>query len=179
MAAIIEAARAPDYPADIVLVGSNKPDAAGLERAASAGIPTFAIGQKDFDNREAFDRAMHEKLVAACVELVALAGFMRILSPWFCDTWKGRLLNIHPSLLPKYKGLDTHQRAIDAGDKAHGCTVHFVTPDLDDGPTVLQAEVPILSNDTADLLAARVLTEELRIYPLALAAVASGKVRWP
>jgi phosphoribosylglycinamide formyltransferase 1 len=179
MAAIIEAARALDYPADIVLVGSNKQDAAGLERAASAGIQTFAISQKDFDNREAFDRAMHEKLVAAGVELVALAGFMRILSPWFCDTWKGRLLNIHPSLLPKYKGLDTHQRAIDAGDKVHGCTVHFVTPDLDDGPTILQAEVPILPNDTADLLAVRVLTEELRIYPLALAAVASGKVRWP
>lgn len=179
MAAIIEAARAADYPAEIVLVGSNKPDAAGLEKASAANIPTFAIGQKGFESREAFDRAVSEKLVAARVELIVLAGFMRILSPWFCHAWKGRLLNIHPSLLPKYKGLDTHQRAIDAGDKVHGCTVHFVTPDLDDGPTIMQAEVPILTNDTADALAARVLVEEIRIYPLAVAAVACGKVRWP
>jgi phosphoribosylglycinamide formyltransferase 1 len=179
MATLVAAARQPGYPAEIVLVGSNKAEAGGLATASEAGIPTFAISQKDFASREDFDRAVHVQLEAARIELVALAGFMRILSPWFCETWKGRLINIHPSLLPRHKGLDTHRRALEAGDKLHGCTVHFVTPDLDDGPTILQAEVPVLPIDTEESLAARVLKEEHRIYPLALADVASGKVRWP
>ncbi len=175
MAALIAAARDPAYPAEIVVVGSNKPDAAGLVTAASNGIPTFALSHRDFPDRETFDRAVTAKLEAAGVEILALAGFMRILSPWFCLHWAGRLINIHPSLLPKFKGVDTHARALAAGESEHGCTVHFVTPELDDGPAILQARVPVLPGDTADSLAARVLKEEHRIYPLALAMVARGE----
>ncbi len=175
MAALIAAARDPAYPAEIVVVGSNKPDAAGLLTAASSGIPTFALSHRDFPDRETFDRAVTANLEAAGVEILALAGFMRILSPWFCLHWAGRLINIHPSLLPKFKGVDTHARALAAGESEHGCTVHFVTPELDDGPAILQARVPVLPGDTADSLAARVLKEEHRIYPLALAMVARGE----
>ena len=174
MAALIAASRAADYPASIVLVGSNKPEAAGLALAERGGIPTFAISHRDHPDRESFDRAVTEQLEAAGVEIVALAGFMRILSPWFCQRWEGRLLNIHPSLLPKFRGVDTHARAIAAGETQHGCTVHFVTPELDDGPSILQATVPVLPGDTEESLAARVLVEEHRIYPEALALVARG-----
>jgi phosphoribosylglycinamide formyltransferase-1 len=174
MAALIEAAKAPAYPAEIALVGSNNPEAAGLRHAQAQGIPTFAVSHKTFPDRETFDRAVHEALEEKAVDLVALAGFMRVLSPWFCRAWEGRLLNIHPSLLPKFKGVDTHRRALEAGETEHGCTVHFVTPELDDGPIILQARVPVRSDDTAESLAARVLAEEHRIYPLALAKVAGG-----
>jgi len=174
MAALIEAAKAPAYPAEIALVGSNNPEAAGLRHAQAQGIPTFAVSHKTFPDRETFDRAVHEALEEKAVDLVALAGFMRVLSPWFCRAWEGRLLNIHPSLLPKFKGVDTHRRALEAGETEHGCTVHFVTPELDDGPIILQSRVPVLPDDTTDSLAARVLAEEHRIYPLALAKAAGG-----
>ncbi|MCA3564926.1 MAG: phosphoribosylglycinamide formyltransferase [Methylocystis sp.] len=174
MAALIEAAKAPAYPASIALVISNNPEAAGLGHARAEGIPTVALSHKNFPDRESFDRAVHAELEEKAIDLVALAGFMRVLSPWFCRQWEGRLLNIHPSLLPKFKGVDTHRRALEAGEAEHGCTVHVVTPDLDDGPIILQARVPVLPDDTTDSLAARVLAEEHRIYPLALAKAAGG-----
>jgi phosphoribosylglycinamide formyltransferase 1 len=174
MAALVKAAKVPDYPAEIVLVASNKPEAEGLTYARTQGIATFAVSHKGFADRESFDRVMHQKLTESGIELVALAGFMRVLSPWFCRAWEGRLINIHPSLLPDFKGVDTHRRALEAGGSEHGCTVHFVTPELDDGPTILQARVPVLPGDDENALAARVLKEEHRIYPLALAKVASG-----
>jgi len=169
MAALAAAARAPDYPAAIVVVGSDRPEAAGLAHAREAGLETFAIPHRDFPDRETFDRAVSARLEAAGAEFVALAGFMRILSPWFCRRWDGRLINIHPSLLPKFKGVDTHARALAAGEAEHGCTVHWVTPELDGGPALMQARVPVLEGDTPATLAARVLEEEHRIYPLALA----------
>ncbi len=174
MAALIEAAKAPAYPASIALVISNNPEAAGLGHARAEGIPTVALSHKGFPDRESFDRAVHAELEEKAIDLVALAGFMRVLSPWFCRQWEGRLLNIHPSLLPKFKGVDTHRRALEAGEAEHGCTVHVVTPDLDDGPVILQARVPVLPDDTPASLAARVLVEEHRIYPLALAKAAGG-----
>jgi phosphoribosylglycinamide formyltransferase 1 len=172
MAALVEAAKLADYPAEIALVASNKPEAEGLTFARSQGIATFAVSHKGFADRESFDRVMHQKLIETGIELVALAGFMRVLSPWFCREWQERLINIHPSLLPDFKGVDTHRRALEAGVREHGCTVHFVTPELDDGPTILQARVPVLPGDEEQALAARVLKEEHRIYPLALAKVA-------
>ncbi|MGE0340188.1 MAG: phosphoribosylglycinamide formyltransferase [Xanthobacteraceae bacterium] len=175
MRALIEAASAPDYPAQIVLVLSNVADAGGLAFAKERGIPTEVVEHKNYASREAFDRAMDEKLAAAKAELVALAGFMRLLSTDFVEQWRGRMINIHPSLLPAYKGLHTHRRAIEAGEPFAGCTVHFVTPELDDGPTILQAKVPVRPGDTEASLATRVLTEEHRIYPEALRLVAEGK----
>jgi len=185
MEAILEAARDPAYPAQPVLVLSNRPDAKGLETATAAGIATAAIGletaaaagiataaidHKTYGkDREAFERAMHEQLTEAGVEIIALAGFMRVLTPWFVNTWEGRMVNIHPSLLPKYKGLDTHQRALDAGDTEAGCTVHWVSPGVDDGEIIQQASLPILPGDTADSLAARLLSVEHQLYPEALA----------
>ncbi len=170
MEAILEAARDPAYPAQPVLVLSNRPDAKGLETAAAAGIATAAIDHKTYGkDREAFERAMHEQLTEAGVEIIALAGFMRVLTPWFVNTWEGRMVNIHPSLLPKYKGLDTHQRALDAGDTEAGCTVHWVSPGVDDGEIIQQASLPILPGDTADSLAARLLSVEHQLYPEALA----------
>jgi phosphoribosylglycinamide formyltransferase 1 len=177
MAALIEAAEMPDYPARIALVLSNQADAGGLEIARNAGVQTAFLSQKSFATREEFDRAVHAVLIARKIEIVALAGFMRILSPWFCEQWKGRMINIHPSLLPLYKGVDTHKRVLAAGDKEHGCTVHFVTPELDDGQTILQARVPVLSHDDETSLAARVLAQEHEIYPKALALVADGRVK--
>jgi phosphoribosylglycinamide formyltransferase 1 len=174
MAALVEAAKAADYPAAITLVASNKPEAAGLAFAHGEGIATVALSHLEFADRESFDRAIHAELLKHGVELVALAGFMRVLSPWFCRQWAGRLINIHPSLLPKFKGVDTHRRALEAGETEHGCTVHFVTPELDDGPVILQARVPVLTGDTESSLATRVLKEEHRIYPLALAKVAAS-----
>jgi formyltetrahydrofolate-dependent phosphoribosylglycinamide formyltransferase len=159
MKALIEAAHAPDSPYEVALVASNNPDAPGLEDAAAAGIATFAQSHRGLP-REAFDALIDGALRRAGVEWVALAGYMRLLSPGFIAGWHGRIVNIHPSLLPAYKGLDTHARALAAGEKRHGCTVHIVTPELDDGPVVAQAEVPVLDGDTAATLAERVLIEK-------------------
>jgi len=177
MRSLIDAAKDPNYPAEIVGVFSNRVDAAGLDFARAEGIATAARSHKDFESREAFDAAIDATLEEWRVDIVCLAGFMRIFSDGFARKWTGRMLNIHPSLLPRYKGLRPHQQALDAGDTVHGCTVHWVTPALDDGPAVLQAEVPILPGDTAETLAARVLVEEHRIYPEALALVATGRAR--
>jgi phosphoribosylglycinamide formyltransferase 1 len=172
MSALIEAAKAADYPASIVVVGSNKADAAGLVSAAQENIDTFAVDHKAYGGREAFDRTVHAELERRGVEILCLAGFMRILSPWFCRQWEGRMLNIHPSLLPLHKGLDTHRRALEAGDVEHGCTVHLVTAELDDGPILAQARISIVPGDTEATLAQRVLIQEHRIYPKALAKIA-------
>lgn len=169
MRALAEAARDPAYPAEIVLALSNRPMAPGLEAAQAMGIATAAVPGKQFPDRDAFDSAVTAILEAHGVELIALAGFMRILSPGFVQHWAGRMLNIHPSLLPLYPGLDTHGRAIAAGDTEAGCTVHMVTEELDAGPVLAQARVPILPGDTADELAARVLVAEHSLYPPALA----------
>lgn len=177
MRALIEAGQEKDYPAEIVLVLSNVADAGGLEFARKHGIATEVIEHKKFPSREIFDNAMDVALNAAKVDIVALAGFMRLLSPRFAGKWRGRMINIHPSLLPAYKGLHTHRRAIEAGEKFAGCTVHFVTPELDDGPAILQAKVPVLPGDTEDALAARVLEQEHKIYPQALRLVAEGKAK--
>jgi phosphoribosylglycinamide formyltransferase-1 len=177
MRALIEAAKAPDFPAEIVQVISNEPDAAGLEFARSHGIATVIVNHRDFTIRDAFGNALDQSLQASKVEIVCLAGFMRMLANSFVERWKGRLINIHPSLLPAFKGLDTHARALAAGEKTHGCTVHFVVPELDSGPIILQAEVPVLSGDDEQSLAARVLVEEHRIYPEALRSVAEGRAK--
>jgi phosphoribosylglycinamide formyltransferase-1 len=175
MAALIEAAKAADYPAEIVGVFSNKPEAAGLAVAASNGIPTAALSHRDYPTREAFDAAMETEILRWQPDIVCLAGFMRILSSGFTERWAGKLINIHPSLLPLHRGLHTHARALEAGDTEHGCTVHFVTPGLDEGPTIAQARVPVLPGDTPDSLSARVIVEEHRLYPRALAMVARGE----
>ena len=175
MTALIEAAKAKDYPAEIALVVSNRPDAAGLHRARAAGIPTAVIDHIQFGgDREAFERALDRKLSEHRIGLVCLAGFMRLLTPWFVNRWSGRMLNIHPSLLPQFKGLDTHRRALAAGVLRHGASVHFVVPEMDAGPIVLQDSVAVLENDTEQTLAARVLRLEHQIYPRALRAVAQG-----
>ncbi|PZU09628.1 phosphoribosylglycinamide formyltransferase [Sphingomonas sp.] len=174
MASLVEASRAPDSPYEVVLVVSNVPDAPGLAFAAANGIPTFAASHRGMKRAE-FDRLVDGALRDADVEYVALAGYMRLLSPEFVAGWAGRMVNIHPSLLPLYKGLDTHQRALDAGDARHGCSVHIVTEALDDGPILAQAEVPILPGDDAAALATRVLIEEHRLYPAALAALVRGQ----
>lgn len=168
MMALIAAARAAEYPAEIVCVVSNAADAKGLEFAAANGIATRVIDHKAFASREAFEAALDAYLRSMNVEAIALAGFMRVLTAGFISGWDGRMINIHPSLLPAYKGLHTHERAIADGANLHGCSAHLVTPELDGGPVLLQAEVPVLSGDTADVLAARVLTQEHRIYPQAL-----------
>jgi formyltetrahydrofolate-dependent phosphoribosylglycinamide formyltransferase len=175
MAALIAAARDPDYPAEIVLVLSNRSDAAGLALAWDAGVPAMGIDHRQFLG----DRAAHEAAVDAAlrqeaVEIVCLAGYMRLLTPLLVDAWQGRMLNVHPSLLPAFPGLDTHARALAAGVKLHGCTVHLVTQTMDAGPILAQAAVPVLPGDTAELLADRVLVQEHRIYPLALRCFAAG-----
>ncbi len=176
MAALIEAARAPGYPAEIVGVFSNVADAPGLAVAAAQGIPTAARPHRDYADKPAFEAAMDEVLAGWRADIVCLAGFMRLLSPAFCTRWAGRLINIHPSLLPLHKGLHTHQQALADGVTEHGCTVHFVTPGMDEGPVIAQARVPVLPGDTADTLAARVLVEEHKLYPRALAMLARGDV---
>jgi phosphoribosylglycinamide formyltransferase 1 len=180
MLALVAAAAAPDFPAEIVLVVSNRPDAAGLATAAARGIPTVAIDHRPFGT----DRAAHEAAVDAAlrahgVEIVCLAGYLRLLSPFLVSRWSGRMLNIHPSLLPAYKGLHTHERALAAGEIRHGCSVHLVTEDLDSGPILAQAEVPVLPGDTAETLSARVLSAEHVLYPQALAALASEPLPSP
>lgn len=178
MAALIEAAKADDFPAQIVLVASNIKGAPGLEAAAANGIQTVTVESKPFGkDRDAFERAMHAELVARNVELVCLAGFLRLLTPWFVQQWDKRMLNIHPALLPSYRGLHTHERALADGVKIHGATVHFVVPEMDSGPIVMQGAVAVRDDDTAETLAARVLSVEHRIYPDALRLVASGKTR--
>lgn len=173
MEALLAAAQTPGCPYQPVTVIANKPDAGGLEKARGFGIVAEAVDHKPFGkDREAFERAVDERLRAAGVELVALAGFMRVLTPWFVNTWAGRLINIHPSLLPKYPGVHTHERCLEAGDKVHGCTVHQVTAGVDEGPIIGQAEIDVLAGDTPDTLAARVLKAEHLLYPRCLAAVA-------
>lgn len=178
MVALIEAAQAADFPAEIVLVAANLPEAGGLERARQAGIATASVDHRPFGkDREAFERKLDEVLRVNQIELVALAGFMRVLTPWFVTRWQGRLVNIHPSLLPDFRGTHTHARALEAGVSEHGCTVHFVVPELDAGPTILQAKVPVLPGDDEASLSARVLEQEHVLYPRALALVASGAAK--
>jgi phosphoribosylglycinamide formyltransferase-1 len=174
MMALVEAARQPDYPAEIVCVVSNRSGAKGLEFASANGIETRVIDHKSFASSEAFEEALAAYLQSLKVDIIACAGFMRILSGPFTARWAGRILNIHPSLLPSYKGLHTHERALGDGVRVHGCTVHHLTAELDAGPIILQAEVPVLADDTAESLSARVLQQEHRIYPEALATVARG-----
>jgi len=173
MEAILDAARSDDYPANPVLVLSNRPNAKGLETASNAGLAAIAIDHKPYGkDREAFERAMHTVLTDHDVEMIVLAGFMRILTPWFVSQWTGRMINIHPSLLPKYPGLNTHQRAIDAGDREAGCSAHWVTEGVDEGAVIAQARVPVLADDTAETLSERVLGEEHQLYPRAVALAA-------
>ena len=176
MTALIEAAKAKDYPAEIALVVSNRPDAAGLDRARSCGIATAVIDHTTFGgDRETFEQALDQELREQRIDLVCLAGFMRLLTPWLVGRWSGRMLNIHPALLPQFKGLDTHRRALAAGARRHGATVHFVVAETDSGPILAQESVPVLEGDTEETLAARVLEVEHRIYPQALRALAEGR----
>jgi phosphoribosylglycinamide formyltransferase-1 len=178
MSALVESSRVADYPAEIVIVISNEPDAGGLTFAASRGIPTAVVNHRNYSSRETFGEAIEAELLTAGVEIVCLAGFMRLLATPLVERWRGRMLNIHPSLLPAYKGLNTHARALADGVKTHGCTVHFVAPELDSGPIIVQAEVPVLPGDDEKSLAARVLREEHRIYPQALRLVAEGRAKF-
>jgi phosphoribosylglycinamide formyltransferase-1 len=178
MSTLVDAAKDENYPAEIVLVISNRSDAQGLARATEAGIETQVVDHTAFGkDREAFDRALHEVLQPRRIDLICLAGFMRLLTPWLVAQWQQRMLNIHPALLPAFRGLDTHERALAAGVKIHGATVHFVVPEVDSGPIIAQAAVPVLDDDTPETLAARVLKLEHRLYPLALQLVAQGRVR--
>ncbi len=172
---LIDACAAPDFPAEIVVVVSNKADAGGLEVARAAGIATAVIGHKDYPTREEFDAAMDAALRKAGAEFICSAGFMRILSDGFVDKWRDRQLNIHPSLLPAFKGLKVHERVLEAGCRVTGCTVHFVRAAMDEGPIVAQAAVPVLPGDTVETLSARVLEAEHKLYPLALRLVAEGR----
>jgi phosphoribosylglycinamide formyltransferase 1 len=178
MAALIEAAETDDYPAEIALVVSNRADAKGLAHAREQGIATITIDHRKFGaDREAFERTLDDILRANRIELVCLAGFMRVLTPWFVTRWSGRLLNIHPALLPQFKGRDTHRRAIEAGAKRHGATVHFVVAEIDAGPIIAQEAIDVRNDDTEAALAERVLEVEHRLYPRALRAVAEGQAK--
>ena len=174
MNALIAAARDPDYPAEIALVLSNRPEATGLATARASGVAVAAVDHKIYAGREEFERAMQAMLEIHRIDLVCMAGFMRLVTPWFIGQWQRRMINIHPALLPAYRGLDTHARALADGVKIHGCTVHFVVPAMDEGPILAQAAVPVLDSDTAESLARRVLAQEHRLYPDALARVARG-----
>jgi phosphoribosylglycinamide formyltransferase-1 len=175
--ALIDACAANGFPAEIVLVISNIADAGGLAYARATKIPTAVIPHKDYSSRESFDDAMEKRLREAGSEVICLAGFMRILSDAFVRRWNGRLINIHPSLLPAFKGTQVHERVLSAGAKVSGCSVHYVVPELDSGPIIAQAEVPVLPSDTPDTLAARVLEQEHKLYPRALRMIADGRVR--
>ena len=177
MLSLVKAASAPDYPAEVIAVISDKADAGGLAKAAALGIATFSFVRKDFDSKDAHEAAILATLKNLSPDIICLAGYMRLLTATFINAYEGRIINIHPSLLPLFPGLHTHQRAIDAGMTEAGCTVHFVTEGMDEGPVILQAKVPVLPGDTADTLAARVLVEEHKSYPTALRLVAEGKVR--
>ena len=175
MVRLVEDMMSGDHAAEPCLVLANDADAGGLKKAAEMGVPTAVVDHRPFKgDREAFQAALNEKLDAANPDILCLAGFMRVLTESFVAPWEGRMLNIHPSLLPKYKGLHTHARALEAGDKEHGCTVHLVTPKLDDGPILGQAKVPVFKDDTPDVLAARVLIQEHRLYPTVLRNFAAG-----
>lgn len=174
MASLIAACRAPDYPAEIAAIISNRPDAPGLQRASEAGIPTAVADHKAFPDRPSFDAAVGRVLDEHGADLVCLAGFMRILTDRFVEAWSGRMINIHPSLLPLFRGTHTHAQALAAGVRVHGCSVHYVVPELDAGPIIAQACVPVLPGDDAERLAARVIVQEHRLYPAALAMVARG-----
>ncbi|MEO0442631.1 MAG: phosphoribosylglycinamide formyltransferase [Pseudomonadota bacterium] len=174
--ALIDRQTADELPITIVAVVSNRPGVLGLERAAKAGIPTISLDHTAFADRERFDKVLASKIDQYQPDLLVLAGFMRILTPGFVRQYQGKMLNIHPSLLPKYQGLNTHQRAIDAGDKIHGVTVHFVTNELDGGPPIIQAQVPVAGDDTADTLAKRVQAQEHIIYPMAVKWFAEGEL---
>ncbi len=177
MTALIAAASDPDFPAEIVGVISDRPDAAGLGIAIARGIPTKVVARSDHPGKDAHDAAIDAALTGFGAELVALAGYMRLLTTPFVEKWQGKMINIHPALLPSFKGLETHRRALDAGMRIHGCTVHFVTAAMDDGPVIAQAAVPVLLDDSENSLAARVLKAEHQIYPMALRLVAEGKAR--
>ena len=174
MEALIAAARDPNYPAEIALVLSNRPDATGLATARTAGIAVAAVDHKIYAGREEFERSMQAMLEIHRIELICMAGFMRLVTPWFIGQWHGRMLNVHPALLPAFRGLRTHERALADGVKIHGCTVHFVVPAMDEGPILAQAAVPVLDTDTAESLGRRVLAQEHLIYPAALARLAGG-----
>lgn len=176
--AIIDDFHGTPAPGTLAAVISNRPAAPGLARAQAAGIPTAVLDHRAFTGRDDFDRALAELIDSYRADLVVLAGFMRILSTGFVDRYQGRLLNIHPSLLPRHRGLNTHQRALDAGDAEHGATVHMVTAELDGGPAILQARVPVRPEDTAEILAARVLRMEHRIYPLVVRWYCDGRLQW-
>lgn len=176
MLSLLELRQQDDFPGDIVLVLSNRHDATGLAGASQAGVPTAVIDHKQFPDRKSFDRAMSDVLEKNGVNLVVLAGFMRILSTWFVERWQGRLINIHPSLLPLFRGVDTHRRALEEGVRIHGCTVHYVVPGLDAGPIIAQAAVPILPDDDEQSLSARVLAQEHLLYPQALRMICSDLV---
>ncbi|CAN7520603.1 phosphoribosylglycinamide formyltransferase [Phyllobacterium sp. LjRoot231] len=175
MSALIEAAKAAGYPAEIVAVIANKADAAGLETARAQGIPALAIPHRDYASKREHEKAVSEALHAAKADIVCLAGYMRIISPEFVSEWEGRMLNIHPSLLPLFKGLHTHEQVLEAGMRVHGCTVHFVTAGTDEGPIIAQTSVPVKTGDMPETLAERVLSVEHETYARALALVASGK----
>ena len=175
--ALINATAGDDFPAEIVLVLSNKAEAAGLERAEEAGIATAVLSPKDYEDREAFDAAMTDTIEAAGAGFICLAGFMRLLSDTFVKRWRDRCINIHPSLLPAFKGLHVHERVLESGVRFSGCSVHFLRPSMDEGPIIAQAVVPVLPDDTADTLAARTLEQEHIIYPMALRLIAEGRVR--
>ncbi|MFD9897143.1 phosphoribosylglycinamide formyltransferase [Mesorhizobium sp. UC22_110] len=177
MTALIAAASDPDFPAEIVGVISDRPDAAGLGIAIARGIPTKVVARSDHSGKDAHDAAIDAALTGFGAELVALAGYMRLLTTPFVEKWQGKMINIHPALLPSFKGLDTHRRALDAGMRIHGCTVHFVTAAMDDGPVIAQAAVPVMLDDSESSLAVRVLKAEHQIYPMALRLVAEGKAR--
>ena len=179
MRALIEAAQASDYPAEIALVISNRPGAGGLDLARAASIEAQTVDHKAFAGREPFEQALDAALRQARIDLVCLAGFMRLLTPWFVERWRDRVINIHPSLLPAFPGTDTHRRALQAGVKLAGCTAHYVHAGTDDGPIIAQAAVPVLQGDTEDTLAARILQAEHKLYPLALRLVASGETPRP
>lgn len=172
MAALVQAARDPGYPAEVTTVVANRPDAKGLDFARGEGLTAHLIDHRNYTSREAFDKALSDYLLSQELDIIACAGFMRIMTPAIIFPWQGRMINIHPSLLPLYKGLHTHERAIANGDAEAGCTVHYVSAELDGGPIIMQARVPILPADTADTLAERVLVEEHKLYPKALAQVA-------
>ena len=175
--ALLDAAADPDYPGEIALVISNRPKAEGLQRAVKAGVQVEVINHKDFETREDFDAALHDALKTAKIDFVCLAGFMRVLTGGFVSDWRGRMINIHPSLLPAFEGLHVHERMIEMGVKLAGCTVHFVSAEVDSGPIIGQAAVPVLPGDDAESLAARILEQEHRLYPAALRLLIDGKAR--
>jgi phosphoribosylglycinamide formyltransferase-1 len=177
MISLMEAVREPDFPAEIALVLSNRPDAEGLARAKVAGIEALAIDHKAYSTRESFEQALDGALREREIEFICLAGFMRVLTNWFVERWAGRMVNIHPSLLPLFRGTHTHRRALEEGVLVHGCTVHFVVPELDAGPIVAQAAVPVVPGDTEDSLAERILIQEHLLYPQALRMICDGRAR--